>query len=186
MQEEIFGPLLPIEAYATLDEAIATVNAAAAPARVLPVRRRPRGARALLLETIAGGVTVNDTLWHFAHEELPFGGVGASGIGAYHGEAGFRTFSHQKSVFVQPRFAAAKLLYPPYGARSRRCWRCSSACDRARPTGPASVRVHPAGVSSRIGGFGRSSRPPPGVLRCDSRRRCLPPASWPPFLAMRR
>ena len=70
----------------------------------------------LLRETIAGGVTVNDTLWHFAHEELPFGGVGASGIGAYHGEAGFRTFSHMKSVFAQPRLAAAKLLYPPYGS----------------------------------------------------------------------
>ena len=75
-----------------------------------PVRER------ILRETIAGGVTVNDTLWHFAHEELPFGGVGASGIGAYHGEASFLTFSHRKSVFVQPRYAAASLLHPPYGA----------------------------------------------------------------------
>ena len=69
-----------------------------------------------LRETIAGGVTVNDTLWHFAHEELPFGGVGASGIGAYHGEASVLTFTHRKPVFTQPRFAATGLLQPPYGA----------------------------------------------------------------------
>jgi coniferyl-aldehyde dehydrogenase len=69
----------------------------------------------VLRETLAGGVTVNDTLWHFAHEELPFGGVGASGIGAYHGERSFLTFTHEKAVFLQPRTAAARLLYPPYG-----------------------------------------------------------------------
>ncbi len=69
----------------------------------------------VLEQTIAGGVTVNDTLWHFAHDGLPFGGVGASGIGAYHGEASFLTFTHRKPVFTQPRFAAASLLYPPYG-----------------------------------------------------------------------
>ena len=70
----------------------------------------------ILRGTVAGGVTVNDTLWHFAHEGLPFGGVGASGMGAYHGETGFRTFSHRKGVYVQSRFTAAKLLHPPYGA----------------------------------------------------------------------
>ena len=70
----------------------------------------------VLAQTIAGGVTINDTLWHFAHKNLPFGGVGASGIGAYHGEASFLAFTHRKPVFVQPRFAASKLLYPPYGA----------------------------------------------------------------------
>ena len=115
MHEEIFGPLLPIEAYTTLDQAIANVARRPRPL-ALYVFGANRAARARLLrETIAGGVTVDDTLWHFAHEELPFGGVGASGSGAYHGEAGFFTFSHRKSVFVQPRFAAAKLLYPPYG-----------------------------------------------------------------------
>jgi coniferyl-aldehyde dehydrogenase len=65
-------------------------------------------------------MTVNDTLWHFAHEGLPFGGVGASGSGAYHGEAGFLTFTHRKPVFVQPRFAATRLLHPPYGAAFER------------------------------------------------------------------
>ena len=115
MHEEIFGPLLPIEAYTTLDQAIANVARRPRPL-ALYVFGADRAARARLLrETIAGGVTVDDTLWHFAHEELPFGGVGASGSGAYHGEAGFFTFSHRKSVFVQPRFAATKLLYPPYG-----------------------------------------------------------------------
>ena len=69
----------------------------------------------MLRETLAGGVTVNDTLWHFAHEGLPFGGVGSSGFGAYHGERSFRTFSHEKPVFAQPRVAAARMLYPPYG-----------------------------------------------------------------------
>ncbi len=69
----------------------------------------------MLRDTLAGGVTVNDTLWHFAHEGLPFGGVGASGIGAYHGERSFLTFTHEKAVFRQPRAAAARLLYPPYG-----------------------------------------------------------------------
>ena len=70
----------------------------------------------MLRETRAGGVTVNDTLWHFAHEGLPFGGVGASGYGAYHGEHGFRTFSLEKPVFVQRRLAPSRLLHPPYGA----------------------------------------------------------------------
>ena len=91
-------------------------RAPSAAAWILRDRAEDRAARDRILHrTIAGGVTVNDTLWHFAHEELPFGGVGASGIGAYHGEASFLTFSHRKPVFVQPRLAAAKLLYPPYG-----------------------------------------------------------------------
>ena len=116
MHEEIFGPILPVERYARLDDAIAAVVRRPRPLACY-VFAEDRGARdRILRETIAGGVTVNDTLWHFAHEELPFGGVGASGIGAYHGEAGFRTFSHMKSVFVQPRRTAATLLAPPYGA----------------------------------------------------------------------
>jgi coniferyl-aldehyde dehydrogenase len=74
----------------------------------------------VLRETLAGGVTVNDTLWHFAHEGLPFGGVGASGIGAYHGEWGFRTFSKLKPVFYRSRFNRFADLYPPYGAKIAR------------------------------------------------------------------
>ena len=120
MREEIFGPLLPIEAYASLDAAIATINARPHPLAFYYFGRDDANRRKVLAQTMAGGVTVNDTLWHFAHENLPFGGVGASGSGAYHGEAGFLTFSHRKPVFTQPRLAAAKLLYPPYGANFER------------------------------------------------------------------
>ena len=72
---------------------------------------------ALLARTVSGGVTVNDTLMHIAHERLPFGGVGASGWGAYHGETGFLRCSHQKGVYVQSRWGLGRLLYPPYAAR---------------------------------------------------------------------
>jgi coniferyl-aldehyde dehydrogenase len=116
MREEIFGPLLPVEAYETLDEAIAKVNVRPRPLAFYYFGRNRARCERVLRETIAGGVTVNDTLWHFVHEELPFGGVGASGMGAYHGERSFVTFSHEKPVFHQPRVAGAKLLYPPYGA----------------------------------------------------------------------
>ena len=69
----------------------------------------------MLAHTISGGVTVNDCVFHFLQEDQPFGGVGASGIGAYHGEWGFRTFSKQKPVFFQSRLNGLPMLYPPYG-----------------------------------------------------------------------
>jgi acyl-CoA reductase-like NAD-dependent aldehyde dehydrogenase len=69
----------------------------------------------VLQRTVSGGVSVNDTLLHVAQEGLPFGGIGASGMGAYHGRAGFETFSHLKPVFVQSRFNSMGLLAPPYG-----------------------------------------------------------------------
>ena len=116
MREEIFGPILPIETYATIDEAIGKINARPHPLAFYYFGRDGMRAGKVLEQTIAGGVTINDTLWHFAHKNLPFGGVGASGIGAYHGEASFLAFTHRKPVFVQPRLAASKLLYPPYGA----------------------------------------------------------------------
>jgi coniferyl-aldehyde dehydrogenase len=115
MQEEIFGPLLPIETYGTLDDAVAKINRRPHPLAFYYFGREGTQSRKVLQQTLAGGVTVNDTLWHFAHKNLPFGGVGASGAGAYHGEASFLTFTHRKPIFVQSRFAAAKLLYPPYG-----------------------------------------------------------------------
>jgi coniferyl-aldehyde dehydrogenase len=116
MHDEIFGPVLPVETYRSFDEALARVNARPHPlAFYLFGRDGLRRGRALR-ETLAGGVTVNDTLLHFAHEGLPFGGVGASGLGAYHGEASFRTFTHEKPVFTQARYSGTNLLYPPYGA----------------------------------------------------------------------
>ena len=117
MREEIFGPILPIESYASLDEAIAKINARPRPLALYAFGGDPEARERVLRETFGGGVTLDDTLWHFCNEELPFGGIGASGIGAYHGERGFRTFTHEKAVFVQPRFALGWLLRPPYGAR---------------------------------------------------------------------
>ncbi len=120
MREEIFGPLLPIEAYDGLDDALRRINARPLPLALYWFGDRRRHLARVLRETRAGGMTVNDTLWHFAHEGLPFGGVGASGYGAYHGEHGFRTFSLDKPVFVQRRVAPSRLLNPPYGATFER------------------------------------------------------------------
>ena len=123
MREEIFGPLLPVEAYDGIDDAIARINARPHPLALYWFGGEGAALERVLHETRAGGVTVNDTLWHFAHEGLPFGGIGASGYGAYHGEHGFRTFSHDKPVFSQPRFAFGALLRPPYGAAFERVLR---------------------------------------------------------------
>jgi coniferyl-aldehyde dehydrogenase len=117
MREEIFGPVLPIEPYATLDEAIAKINARPRPLALYAFGGDALARERVLRETLAGGMTLDDTLWHFSNEELPFGGVGASGIGTYHGERGFRTFTHEKAVFAQPRLALTWLLRPPYGRR---------------------------------------------------------------------
>lgn len=120
MNEEIFGPLLPVETYSGLDDAIARINRRPRPLAFYLFGADPKRKGHVLRETIAGGVTINDTLWHFAHEDLPFGGVGASGTGVYHGERGFLTFTQQKPVFHQPRVAATKWLRPPYGAKAER------------------------------------------------------------------
>ena len=117
MQDEIFGPILPIVAYDELDDALAYINDRPRPL-ALYYFDKDKGRQTRVLErTHAGGVTLNDTLLHVAQEELPFGGIGPSGMGAYHGEAGFRVFSHAKSVFYQARFNGAGLLNPPYGDR---------------------------------------------------------------------
>ncbi|MCW5298488.1 coniferyl aldehyde dehydrogenase [Herbaspirillum lusitanum] len=115
LQEEIFGPLLPLVTYEHLDEAIAFVNARPRPLALYVFAKSDTAIDQVLLQTVAGGVTVNDTLLHIAQENLPFGGVGASGMGAYHGEEGFRRFSHMKPVFTQSRFNVMRLFNPPYG-----------------------------------------------------------------------
>jgi acyl-CoA reductase-like NAD-dependent aldehyde dehydrogenase len=115
MQEEIFGPLLPLVPYDTLDEALAYVNARPRPlALYLYAQDEPTIAR-VTRETISGGMAVNESLMHVACEGLPFGGVGASGMGVYHGYDGFVTFSQMKPVFVQSRVNARGLVAPPYG-----------------------------------------------------------------------
>jgi coniferyl-aldehyde dehydrogenase len=120
MREEIFGPLLPLVPYDSLDEAIAYVAAHPHPLALYLFESNRALINEVLARTVAGGVSVNDTLYHIAQHGLPFGGVGASGMGGYHGEAGFRTFSHIKPVFHQARFNGTGLLNPPYGVRFRR------------------------------------------------------------------
>ena len=115
MKEEIFGPLLPVIGYRSLDEAIAFVNARARPLALYWFGRDRGNQERVLHETVSGGVTVNDVLLHIAQENLPFGGVGDSGSGAYHGEYGFRIFSKEKPVFEQSRLSGTWLLRPPYG-----------------------------------------------------------------------
>ena len=115
MREEIFGPLLPIVAYDHPSEAIAQVNAGDRPLALYWFGEDRAARDDVLARTIAGGVTVNDCVWHLGQEEQPFGGIGASGMGAYHGVWGFNTFSKLKPVFLQARFAGTKLFYPPYG-----------------------------------------------------------------------
>jgi coniferyl-aldehyde dehydrogenase len=114
MREEIFGPLLPVKTYRSLDEAIAYVAAHEPPLALYPFSHERATVERILDRTVAGGVTVNDTLWHFGVQALPFGGVGPSGMGALHGKTGFDTFSKQLPVLRQARWAATDWLAPPY------------------------------------------------------------------------
>lgn len=118
MKEEIFGPVLPVLSVSGREEAISHVNKGDRPLALYWFGEDARARDEVLARTIAGGVTVNDTLWHVAQETLPFGGVGKSGIGAYHGEKGFETFSHMKPVFYQSKFASNKMLYPPFSEKT--------------------------------------------------------------------
>jgi coniferyl-aldehyde dehydrogenase len=123
MQEEIFGPLLAVRSYERVEEAVAEINARPRPLALYYFGRDRSEQEWVLEHTISGGVTVNDVGMHFLAQELPFGGVGASGTGAYHGEHGFRRFSHARPVLQQTRFDVAGLvgLRPPYGPRLERC-----------------------------------------------------------------
>ena len=114
MQDEIFGPLLPIKSYRTLDEAIAYINAHDRPLALYPFSHDRAVVEKILHDTIAGGVSVNDTLFHFAIPGLPFGGVGASGMGAYHSRTGFDAMSKLLPVLWQARTTGGDLLKPPY------------------------------------------------------------------------
>ena len=120
MREEIFGPVLPVVAYRTLDEAIAYVNARPRPLALYYFDYNSKRVESVLARTTSGGVTVNDTILHIAQNDLPFGGVGPSGMGSYHGFDGFLTFSKKKGVFLQSRFTTLGLLRPPYGELARR------------------------------------------------------------------
>lgn len=119
MREEIFGPILPVVPYDTLDEALAYINTRDRPLALYWFGTDMAHRDRVLSGTIAGGVTVNDTILHLSQDDLPFGGVGASGYGSYHGEAGFLALSKEKPVLKQSKWSGVKLLYPPYGGLAK-------------------------------------------------------------------
>lgn len=115
MQQEIFGPILPVVAYDTLDDAIAYIVARPRPLALYAFGFDGADLNKLKQRTHAGGMSINDCGWHAFNHDLPFGGIGNSGTGTYHGEEGFRALSHAKSVYRRHRFFPVGLFYPPYG-----------------------------------------------------------------------
>jgi len=114
MQDEIFGPILPLLEYERLDEAIAQINARPKPLALYIFSKNPQVQQQVLQQTSSGGVCINDTIMQIAPSTLPFGGVGDSGMGSYHGKAGFDTFSHFKSVLSKPFWLDLPWRYAPY------------------------------------------------------------------------
>ena len=122
MKEEIFGPILIVLEVDSVDEAIDYVNDRERPLALYYFGHSESERENVLKNTIAGGVAINDVLMQYLQVSLPFGGVGSSGFGSYHGREGFDTFSHKKSVFTQRgvgRFTGTKLIYPPYTSLGR-------------------------------------------------------------------
>ncbi|GBQ26187.1 aldehyde dehydrogenase [Acetobacter estunensis NRIC 0472] len=115
MEEEIFGPVLPVLTYRTLDEAIAFINARPRPLALYYFGDNRIERDRLLKRTVSGNVTINGTLMHYVQDDLPFGGVGESGIGAYHGKEGFMALTHPRGIYKQGRFNVATMLQPPFG-----------------------------------------------------------------------
>lgn len=116
MQEEIFGPLLPIIAYDSLDEAISYVNLRARPLALYVMSFDKASQQKILQQTHSGGVCINETVFHVAADDAPFGGIGPSGMGHYHGKEGFLAFSHAKTVLSRGRVNTGKFVHPPYGS----------------------------------------------------------------------
>jgi coniferyl-aldehyde dehydrogenase len=114
-QEEIFGPLLPIVEYRSLEDAVAYIQARPRPLALYPFGLDARQTERVLNETHSGGVTLGDWAWHVFQHDLPFGGVGNSGMGSYHGQEGFRALSHGKAVLKRQWWFPTQLFYPPYG-----------------------------------------------------------------------
>ena len=120
LTREIFGPILPLRGYATLDTVIDSINAGPRPLAIYPFSNQADTVQLLIDTVMSGGVSVNDALYHVGQHDLPFGGVGESGMGHYHGVEGFHTFSKLRPVFYQARYCALKLLWPPYGKLASR------------------------------------------------------------------
>ncbi|MEM7181340.1 MAG: aldehyde dehydrogenase [Spirochaetota bacterium] len=121
MQEEIFGPILPVISFDSLDKAITQVKQGAKPLACYIFTNDAKIKEKILQEVSFGGGQVNDTLMHVVNYHLPFGGVGDSGIGSYHGEAGFKVFTHYKSILEKPFFGEPNLKYPPY-SKNKLSW----------------------------------------------------------------
>jgi aldehyde dehydrogenase (NAD+) len=120
LAEEIFGPVLPILTVGTLDEAVAHVRARPKPLALYVFSRRQANIDFILRSTTAGGTSVNQVVLHLANPHLPFGGVGDSGMGNYHGRFGFETMSHARAVYTQTMPSVLAWLFPPYTARSEK------------------------------------------------------------------
>lgn len=120
LTREIFGPVLPIKTYRALEHVVAAINAGPRPLALYPFSKDDARIQMLVDRVMSGGVTVNDALFHVGQHDLPFGGVGESGMGHYHGREGFQTFSKLRPVFYQASWAATKLMMPPYGKRMER------------------------------------------------------------------
>ncbi|WP_242510376.1 coniferyl aldehyde dehydrogenase [Halorhodospira halophila] len=120
LEEEIFGPVLPVVTVADLEQALAYIRARPRPLALYYFGHDRRRQQQVLDRSHSGGVCINDTVLHVAQDNLPFGGVGASGMGLYHGFEGFRTFSNEKAVLRKGRWNSARLVEPPYGRRIHR------------------------------------------------------------------
>jgi coniferyl-aldehyde dehydrogenase len=123
LKEEIFGPVLPIVAYRHLDDAIEYVNARPRPLALYYFGHDRSAIDRVLTETTSGGVSINETMLHILQNDLPYGGIGPSGMGQYHGRAGFDALTHAKPVFHQSRIHTRRLLSPPYGKMADRLLR---------------------------------------------------------------
>ena len=119
MREEIFGPVLPVITYSSLEDALAQINARPKPLALYAFAKNEATVETIVRGTSAGGTLVNDTILHLANHNLPFGGVGESGVGNYHGFFGFKAFSHERAVMRQTKASLAPLLAPPYNLKTR-------------------------------------------------------------------
>src|SRR5574337_259330 len=167
MREEIFGPILPVVGYDTEDEAIAYIASRPRPLALYCFGRDAAARERVLQRTHSGGVTINDWGWHVVNHDAPFGGIGNSGMGSYHGIEGFRELSHARTVFERQRFYPVGLFYPPYGgaaARTRIAQEISShrqhsarepaMSDPARQNPPLAGRT--IAVTGGFGALGRA------------------------------
>ena len=114
MSEEIFGPILPVITFDNIDQVVKAINNKPKPLGLYIFSSNRKNIDFILNNTSAGGTSINDTILHYMHLNLPFGGINNSGFGRTHGEAGFKAFSNQRSILKQSRISPMKLLYPPY------------------------------------------------------------------------